>query len=245
MQDRYVGDIGDFGKYLLLKTLCQNKIKLGVNWCFVNPKNTPKEMNKNDGKYIGYLYQKNKNHAFFKQADENLILQLREIVKPNNRTIASIEKSNILPLGTMFVNEEIPVGTKRFSWHAKSLETFKDCDIIFYDPDNGLEITSCGKLHRYAVKYVFYDEIRDTYSKGKSIIIYQHTNMSKPINEQINVRLNQLDEIGIPKENISVIQSKVGISRFYLIIKQRKKDLIEQGLNNFINNHPLLNKYKA
>lgn len=243
MQDRYVGDIGDFGKYLLLKTLCQNKIKLGVNWCFVDPGYTPKEMNKNDGKYIGYLYQKNKNHTFFKQADENLILQLKDIIESNNRTIISIEKSNILPLGTMFVNEEIPVGTKRFNWHAKSLETLKGCDIIFYDPDNGLEIPTCGKLHRDAVKYVYYDEIRDTYSKGKSIIIYQHTNRSKTLKTQINERVLQLKEIGISENTISVIYSKIGISRFYIIIKQQKNDLVEQGLNNFINNHPLFEKH--
>lgn len=244
MQDRYVGDIGDFGKYLLLKSLCKNNnIKLGVNWCYVNHEYSTKEKEKNDGKYTGYLYQKNKKHKVYKETDEILINQLRNIVESEYRTIISIEKNNILPKGTMFFNKETPVGTKRFSWHAESLETLKGCDIIFYDPDNGLEIPTCGKLHRDAVKYVYYDEIRDTYSKGKSIIIYQHTNRSKTLETQINERVLQLKGIGIPENTISVIYSKIGISRFYIIIKQQKNDLVEQGLNNFINNHPLFEKH--
>lgn len=37
MQDGYVGDVGDFGKYLLLWNICSpaesnKKLKLGVNW---------------------------------------------------------------------------------------------------------------------------------------------------------------------------------------------------------------------
>ena len=45
--------------------------------------------------------------------------------------------------------------------------------------------------------------------------------------------------IGIPKDKISVVYSTVGISRFYLIIKQQIDDLIEQGLSNFIKNYSL------
>lgn len=238
MQDRYVGDIGDFGKYLLLKSLCKNNnIKLGVNWCYVNHEYSTKEKEKNDGKYTGYLYQKNNKHKVYKETDEILINQLRNIVESEYRTIISIEKNNILPKGTMFFNKETPVGTKRFSWHAESLEKLNNCDLIFYDPDNGLEISTCGKLHPDAVKYVYYDEIRDTYAKGKSIIIYQHTNRSKTLKTQINERVLQLKEIGIPENTISVIYSKIGISRFYLIVKQQKGDLIEQNLHNFIGNY--------
>lgn len=87
MQDRYVGDIGDFGKYLLLKSLCKNNnIKLGVNWCYVNHEYSTKEKEKNDGKYTGYLYQKNNKHKVYKETDEILINQLRNIVESEYRT---------------------------------------------------------------------------------------------------------------------------------------------------------------
>lgn len=51
MQDKYVGDVGDFGKYGLLRALFSNSpFKLGVNWCLVE-----KEDKKNDGKHTAYL----------------------------------------------------------------------------------------------------------------------------------------------------------------------------------------------
>ncbi len=36
MQDSYTGDVGDFGKYGLLRALCsgdeKRKLKMGINW---------------------------------------------------------------------------------------------------------------------------------------------------------------------------------------------------------------------
>ena len=32
MKNQYVGDIGDYGKYGLLRFLASNGIKIGVNW---------------------------------------------------------------------------------------------------------------------------------------------------------------------------------------------------------------------
>jgi len=36
MQDKYVGDIGDFGKYALLKSLAKRDVPLGIVWCLTN-----------------------------------------------------------------------------------------------------------------------------------------------------------------------------------------------------------------
>ena len=55
MQDRYAGDIGDFGKYGLLRALCGADehgpaLELGVLWYRV-----PNEDHKTDGRIIDYL----------------------------------------------------------------------------------------------------------------------------------------------------------------------------------------------
>jgi hypothetical protein len=51
MQDRYVGDVGDFAKYALLRRLCgqpgERAIRLGVVWCLF-----PDESLTNDGRHI-------------------------------------------------------------------------------------------------------------------------------------------------------------------------------------------------
>ena len=35
MQNKYVGDIGDFGKYAMLRYLAQTGLSLGVNCCII------------------------------------------------------------------------------------------------------------------------------------------------------------------------------------------------------------------
>ncbi len=227
MQNRYVGDIGDFEKYLLLKILCKDGLRLGVNWCLIEP--TPEELKKGDGGSTSYLNE----HDIHRGADKTLFEQLKYIVhKKNDRQVALIQKSKVLPSNTCFYDDLVLPGTKRFYWHDKSLQQFESCDIIFYDPDNGIERKSYGKLHSKAIKYTYFDEIRDAYQHGKSIVIYQHNNMNKKVVEQIKERIEQLNTcLKINESNIITVVK--GVFRFYIIIKQQKhKNSIDQNLKS-------------
>ena len=54
MQDKYAGDIGDYGKFILLNQVLQaagNNSKLGINWYRI----VHQELNNNDGRHIDYL----------------------------------------------------------------------------------------------------------------------------------------------------------------------------------------------
>ena len=57
MQDRYFGDVGDFGKYGLLRVLsgfwAEPRLKLGVVWYLF-----PNETHNADGGLISYLQRK-------------------------------------------------------------------------------------------------------------------------------------------------------------------------------------------
>ena len=66
MQNRYTGDIGDFGKIGLLRYF-EREFTLGVNWYL-----TPDETHNGDGRHIGYL-QKNE----FRLCDQQLWTELR------------------------------------------------------------------------------------------------------------------------------------------------------------------------
>ena len=48
MQDNYVGDIGDYGKYGLLRNVTAAGLRLAVNWYRVIPTRPGKQ---EDGKY--------------------------------------------------------------------------------------------------------------------------------------------------------------------------------------------------
>ena len=49
MQNRYTGDIGDFGKLGLLRVLHSAGLSIGVNWYL-----TPDETHNGDGRHIAY-----------------------------------------------------------------------------------------------------------------------------------------------------------------------------------------------
>ena len=226
MQNRYVADAGDFAKYLLLKMICKNNLKLGVNWCLVE-----NESHNNDGKHISYL---EKEKSIFPAADPILFNQLKQIINQSSRNISSIEQSGILPTKTLFFSDFIPLKTERINWHQKSLSVLSNSDIVFYDPDNGLEVKSRSFNSIYAPKYVFFQETRETWQTGKSIVIYQHTNRNGSLQNQVTYRINQLkNQLSISEDKISVVKSGHGTSRFYLIIKQdQHRENIDRNLED-------------
>lgn len=87
MQNRYAGDIGDFGKLGLLRTLYAAGFSVGVNW-YLNPNLTSKELNNKDGKFVDYSQYKN--------CDEQLYSELKKIISCGQRNVSSLENNNIL-----------------------------------------------------------------------------------------------------------------------------------------------------
>lgn len=86
MQDRYTGDIGDFGKLGLLRQLESTGLSIGVNWY-----RTPDEMHNSDGLHISYLRSEQ-----FRSCDPNLWAALGNIVNSGKREIAALEQAGIL-----------------------------------------------------------------------------------------------------------------------------------------------------
>ncbi|MBD3413291.1 MAG: hypothetical protein GF421_02535 [Candidatus Aminicenantes bacterium] len=76
MQDRYTGDIGDFGKYGLLRYILDREdMTLGVNWYLV-----PNEAHNDDGKYNRYtvrefIFVLHENHSKVKNTLINSFLK--------------------------------------------------------------------------------------------------------------------------------------------------------------------------
>lgn len=190
MQDRYVGDVGDFAKYALLRKLSSfdatEKIKLGVLWCRYND-----ESHNLDGKHTSYL-----RSSLFRDLDPELFDALNSIVSTNSRSLKSVMDSNIFHPGTKFFSAPIsPPASLRLSrserlahrqkWLEQSLKLTIDCNLIFFDPDNGIEVASIGKDHPKAGKYVFWDEMSRHWERGKSLVIYHHLNRTMSAAKQI------------------------------------------------------------
>lgn len=192
MQDRYVGDVGDYGKYALLRHLCGtdylSDVRLGIVWCYF-----PNESHNDDGRHIGYLQRSD-----YRDLDPGLFRHLKRVVEGGDRNIDAIQNGGLLPNGTVFVGN--PAAwfdsegqhlapelreAKRDSWVAHSLNATSSCDLVFFDPDNGIESKSVTKRDPKAGKYVFWDEISQFWNRGQSLLIYHHLNRTRSAQQQI------------------------------------------------------------
>lgn len=169
MQNRYVGDIGDFGKLGLLRNLHQCGLSIGINWYLV-----PDEHSNGDGSLTRYL-----DNPDFAACDEALWRSLSEIVKSGRREVAALESNGILPakhysMSLDFSNLTKPIRKEfRNHWHSEAVNALRGCDLIFADPDNGLICPSALDTKR-SNKYVLREELAEYYKMGASVVYYQH-----------------------------------------------------------------------
>ena len=63
---------------------------------------------------------------------------------------------------------------KREQYFSNMYKLFQGVDLIFFDPDNGLEIKSKSLGQKDSSKYLYWSEVVECYKTGQSILIYQH-----------------------------------------------------------------------
>ncbi|MBQ7541941.1 MAG: hypothetical protein IJT44_06575 [Clostridia bacterium] len=170
MQDRYAGDIGDYGKIALLKELHNQGLSIGVNWYKTEPLAFEIKRNggykQNDGAY-GISQE-------LKECDPVLAEKLTKIAKSDDRSIRALEKADLIP-GAAFFSDTVPVDNRE-AWHANALSFFRknNADLIFLDPDNGLLVPSAKKGSPRSVKYAYYEEVAYYLDAKQSVLIYNH-----------------------------------------------------------------------
>jgi len=194
VQNRYVGDVGDFAKYALLRRLTGNlgerPILLGVVWCLF-----PDEGHNYDGRHVSYLVRPE-----FSDLDAVLISSLQKIVS-SLRSIAAVAEAGILPNKTIFCDALacLPRGAgstrrdrllHRSRWLEDCLSRTEAGELIFFDPDNGIEVASVPKHHAKAGKYIYWDELVRFWQRGHALLIYHHLNRTMPAGAQV-VRMTE------------------------------------------------------
>jgi hypothetical protein len=189
MKDQYTADVGDYGKYGLLRRLFPSgSRRLGVVW-YLTPPETRKAR-KRDGDYTQYL-----DRHGYRDCDHDLFDKLRPIARPKEgkkRSVAAIEKAGILGKDTVFFSEILDfrdIGVRAFTpagrdlrlrrreeWLAKALARTNDCDVVFLDPDNGLEIDSTDRHEVDGPKFVYMDELQQFVDRSQVVVVYHHLN---------------------------------------------------------------------
>ena len=145
MQDRYAGDIGDYGKFALLRTLAAKGLSIGVNWYLVET--PPQELAVNDG---GKLIPNG-----LAACDPELAEVLRGISRRPERSVRSLEKACLVP-GARYFAYVVPVDG-RAAWHDRALSALAGADLVFLDPPRaGSDERFLSSLLRCAPKKVVY-----------------------------------------------------------------------------------------
>jgi len=172
MQNRYVGDIGDFVKFAILRALLQGGARrLGVLWWL-----HPDEIHNADGKHRHYLSRP----SDWRHYDPALFDALREAGKASTKHISMLERASLLA-GACYFDELLPVGfalpdrsRARHAWFEAARSHVQDCDLVFLDPDNGIASHRVKPTQRRAGKSVLVEELQALRKRGRALVVYHH-----------------------------------------------------------------------
>jgi hypothetical protein len=170
MQNRFVGDIGDYLKLSILRTLSPG-YRLGVAWWLF-----PDEAHNGDGRHIGYLNRPDQWHHF----DPVLFDVLHRVLSSGERNVRALQASHLIP-GAAYADDVIPSGgpiierlSARRAWLAGVQRTLKQADLLFLDPDNGLEPGGFRPTALKSGKSIMLSELRELAMPGRCLIVYHH-----------------------------------------------------------------------
>ena len=240
MQDKYVGDVGDFGKFILLSGLTsigKESIKLGINWYHV----TKPDQRAGDGRHTDYLDATWNHFNCYRECSLDIHGKLKTIVDADERKILALEKGGLLPDSTLYYSEPIPYEAKspnqrrinREQWFENSKTMLKNSDIVFLDPDNGIQPFNVRKTQKKAIKYAFDDEINEYYQEGKSVILYNHRDYSTKQKYDGDKLLRIKDFIH--SDTFAVLRFKRISVRDYVFLNQKKhKELFMELFNRIL-----------
>jgi hypothetical protein len=73
----------------------------------------------------------------------------------------------------------------RSKWLEDCFRRTEPSELVFFDPDNGIEVRSVPKHNIKAGKYIYWNELVGFWDRGQALLIYHHLNRTKPAAEQV------------------------------------------------------------
>ena len=223
MQNRYTGDIGDFSKFGLMRAFAKAGLSTALAWYLV-----PDETHNFDGKHISYIGREK-----FRRCDPELHDVMANLVSTGQRNIQAVEKSDILGADTLFHGDPLDFsrlpplsgrqgrwqrGQARDRWLLDCVARTRDRDVVFFDPDNGLESSNPRPLSAKGPKFLYWSDLLPFVGRNQSLVIYNHASRQGPIYDQISKRLAGVkDHIPYGAQAVAMLWRSFSV-RYYLII---------------------------
>ena len=166
MKNQYFGNANDFMKYGILRLFTKNgEFRTGICWML-----TPNDQSSH-GKNTNYLTKANQWKAY----DPTLFEFLYRTVHEENRREVNVLESETIISNSKYYSVLLKDSVAdRAVYFDEMVKYFDDVEIVFFDPDNGLEVSSVPSGRLKSSKYLYYAELADLFQRGYSLLIYQH-----------------------------------------------------------------------
>ena len=164
MKDQYFGDRTDYIKHCLLSHLSASGHTLAIHW------NRTRDDESRDGRHTAYL----KDTAKWRQYNAAIFDAIKSSVERGQRELSLFEKLGFIANGRYCYDLWCEDPSGRRASVERFTSTLCSEDVVFFDPDNGIEVKSITASARGSSKYVFFEELDIAWRKGHNLIVYQH-----------------------------------------------------------------------
>jgi len=217
LQDRYAGDIGDFGKFHLLRELFKNSDELIAQIWY----KYPDESHNSDGLHINYFDK-------VKDVDTELEEKL-SYISSSNRSIKALEEAKLLKNMKYFtapvVNENQKDLEFRKRWLNDAVSFSNGKAIVAVDPDNGIAnkcIKQESKDMNKDIELLFFSDFKDKSKAGKHIFMDEIDAFYNLQELKILIIYHHLSRCTTHNKQIQIIQSKFQ-ARYYKVLAIKHK----------------------
>ena len=189
MQDKFVGDVGDFAKYGLLRTLAgiEPKAKpgyrLGVVWYFGD------DGERHDAD-VAYLSKPDE----FRHRDDALFGALQDMVTGKRRTVEEVRRKRFLAgrrfLGrnAVFFSDPVPDRQGRDQWLSEAVARTRKTHIVLLDPDKSLASSKMEDKSERSPEHAYLNEVRPFVERSQTVVIYQSFGRNKGDRRENQIR---------------------------------------------------------
>ena len=165
MKNQYYADVNDYRKYGLLRGLVRDReLTLGVAWMLTPDDSGP------DGRFTDYAADPTR----WREYDPPLFDHLADALSRNARNVTEFETSGLLPDASFFRDVVPDDHHMRVAFSDRLTSTLQGNDLVFLDPDNGIEVSSKPAGRKGSRKFVLWRELHRLFEVGTSLLIYQH-----------------------------------------------------------------------
>lgn len=225
MKNQYAGDVGDYTKLGILRWLEKAGLSIGLNW-YLTPDESELSKTFTDGNHTKFLKYD------CDTPDKELHCALKKIGLSDKRTVIRLERAKLFK-NALFWNKMLEA-QNRDKWHLEALKKLHNQDVIFLDPDNGLEVKSTNPYSKNGNKYTTYKEAADYYVQGATVIIYNHRDR-KPEEDYLK-RFYQFKEMEETKnaKMFYLRASRYSVRDYLFLVQERHFSDLERALDNFL-----------